>query len=440
MRVVVIGGGFAGLMAADRIARSGQQPVVLEARNRVGGRIWSQELLPGDPRTVVERGGEFVLDGYDVMRSVLKDLGLALADTTMSYYSREPRGASPTTAAEVAHCARLVEAAAASAAPTTSLADLITEDLPGLAADKPAAVEAYISRVTATHGVDSDVLAAASLADVTSSYDSRPTWRVAGGNQLLAIGLANRLGDAVHRNTPVRAIEHSLTGVRVLTDTGELTADAAIVTVPMAILRTLRFDPPLPARYQQAWQRAGLAHNAKLHLPLTAPADPSAVLSVPDRFWTWTATDDSGQVQPVLHAFGGTATALAALGVSHGPQTWAARAAALRPELALDLTGALLTTWNDDRWAGESYSAHTVSVEPGDDELIAQPTGRIYFAGEHTAGDWAGLMEGALRSGVRAADEVLALTARPANFHLSLIGAHLSLVRDDFPSVTPTYP
>ncbi|SRR5712691_2753825 len=101
MRVVVIGGGFAGLMAADRIARSGRQPVLLEARNRVGGRIWSQELIPGDPRTVVERGGEFVLDGYDVMRSVLKDLGLSLADTTMSYYSREPAAAPTTTADEL---------------------------------------------------------------------------------------------------------------------------------------------------------------------------------------------------------------------------------------------------------------------------------------------------------------------------------------------------
>ena len=411
MRVVIIGGGFAGLMAADRIARSGQQPVVLEARNRVGGRVWSQELIPGDARTVVERGGEFVLDGYDIMRSVLQDLGLALYDTGMSYYSRQPRGGAAVTISDVADCAGLVEAAAATAAPATSLADLIAQDLPGLATENPAAVEAYLSRVTATHGVDADVLAAAALADVTASYDSRPTWRVAGGNQLLAIGLANRLGDAVRLNTPVRVIEHSADGVRMLTDIGEVTADAAIVTVPMAILRTLRFDPPLPARYQAAFQRAGLAHNAKLHLPLTAPTDPSAVLSVPDRFWTWTATDASGQVQPVLHAFGGTATALAALGVSAGPQAWAARVAALRPELALDLTDALLTTWNDDPWAGESYSARTVSVEPGDDELIAQPAGRLHFAGEHTAGDWAGLMEGALRSGLRAADEVLALTA-----------------------------
>jgi monoamine oxidase len=411
MRVVVIGGGFAGLIAADRIARSGQQFVVLEARNRVGGRVWSTELIPGDPRTVVERGGEFVLDGYDVMRSVLKDLDLSLADTGMSYYSRHPRGGSPTTAIEVAHCARLIEAAAASVAPGTSLADLITQDLPGLAADKPAAIDAYISRVTATHGVDARILAAESLADVTSSYDSRPTWRVEGGNQRLATGLAARLGGNVHLSTPVRAIEHGTAGVRVLTDHGEVTGDAAIVAVPMAVLRTLRIDPPLPATYLAAWRRAGLARNAKLHLPLTAPAQPSAVLSVPGKFWTWTATDGGGQVQPVLHAFGGTADGLAALAVSHGPQTWADRAAELRPDLAVDRTGALLTTWNDDPWAGESYSARTVSVEPGDDDLIAQPSGRLHFAGEHTAGDWAGLMEGALRSGLRAADEVLALTA-----------------------------
>ena len=68
----------------------------------------------------------------------------------------------------------------------------------------------------------------------------------------------------------------------------------------------------------------------------------------------------------------------------------------------------MLTTWNDDPWARESYSALTVTMADGDDDLISAPLGRVHFAGEHTAGAWAGLMEGALRSGARAASEVLA--------------------------------
>jgi monoamine oxidase len=157
--------------------------------------------------------------------------------------------------------------------------------------------------------------------------------------------------------------------VRVLTDDGEVGGDAVIVAVPMAVLRHLPFSPPVPGRYLAAWQRAGLAHNAKLHVPLARPAAAAAVQSGPGRFWTWTAADQTGQVQPVLHAFSGTEAGLAALAVSEGPAGWASRAAALRPELALD---------------------------------------RIHFAGEHTAGGWAGLMEGALRSGARAAAAVLA--------------------------------
>ena len=101
MRVGVAGVGFAGLVAAWQLTRGGCDVVVLEARDRVGGRVWSQELIPGDPRTVIERGAEFVLDGYGVLRETLSELGLELADTVMSYYEREPRGGGPATAAQV---------------------------------------------------------------------------------------------------------------------------------------------------------------------------------------------------------------------------------------------------------------------------------------------------------------------------------------------------
>ncbi len=414
MRVVVAGAGFAGLMAAYRVVQAGHEVVVLEARDRVGGRVWSQELVPGDPRTVVERGAEFVLDGYHVMRAVVAGLGLGLADTAMSYYQREYR-AGPVatgqatdqpTGQDVARCAAAVAAAAATAPPGTSLADVVAgwEQSPALAA--------YLSRVEVTNGVGAGVLAAAAVGDVTEGFERRPSWRVAGGNQQVARGLASGLGASVRLNSPVRSIEHVGAGVRVLTDDGEATGDAAIVAVPMAVLRGLSFSPPVPDAARRAWQRAGLAHNAKLHVPLTAAAVPSAVQSVPGKFWTWTAAGATGQVQPVVHAFGGTEEGLAALAVSGGPAAWASRVAALRRELAMDTGRALLTTWNDDPWAGESYSALTVAAADGDDEMLAAPAGRVHFAGEHTAGDWAGLMEGALRSGERAAREVLAATLR----------------------------
>jgi monoamine oxidase len=377
--------------------------LVLEARDRVGGRVWSQELVPGDARTVVERGAEFVLDGYDLMRTLAREFGLQLAEMAMSYYEREPRGGAPTTHQEMARCAEVVAGAAASARPGTSLAEVVAGW-----AGSPAALAAYVSRIEVTHGVTARDLAAAAVTDVTGGFSRRPCWRVAGGNQQVARHLAGRLGTSVRLRSAVRSVEHDQDGVRVLTDDGEVTGDAVILAVPMAVLRALSFSPEVPRIYRSAWQRAGLAHNAKLHMPLTRPAAPSAVQSVPDRFWTWTAADGSGQVQPVLHAFGGTEEGLAALAAAEGPATWASRAAALRPELSADPSRAMLTTWNDDPRAGESYSALTVAVADGDDDLIAAQLGRVHFAGEHTAGAWAGLMEGALRSGARAASEVLA--------------------------------
>jgi monoamine oxidase len=80
---------------------------------------------------------------------------------------------------------------------------------------------------------------------------------------------------------------------------------------------------------------------------------------------------------------------------------------ALRDDLDLDPATAVVTTWHDDPWARGAYSADGLAAQPGDGELVAAPVGRIFVAGEHTAGEWSGLMEGALRSGSRAAREVL---------------------------------
>ena len=112
----------------------------------------------------------------------------------------------------------------------------------------------------------------------------------------------------------------------------------------------------------------------------------------------------------MVHCFSGSAAALAGLDVARGASTWLDAVGALRPDLALASEGALLSTWDDDPWATFAYSGLGAASRPDDAEIIGAPIGRVHFAGEHTAGEWAGLMEGALRSGLRAADEVHAST------------------------------
>ena len=105
--VIVIGAGFAGLAAATELADRGVDVLVLEARDRVGGRVWSDRA----GGAVIERGAEFVLDGYEVLREHAARFGLELTDTGMSYYVREPRGVE-CTAEELQAAGRAVARAA----------------------------------------------------------------------------------------------------------------------------------------------------------------------------------------------------------------------------------------------------------------------------------------------------------------------------------------
>jgi monoamine oxidase len=128
-------------------------------------------------------------------------------------------------------------------------------------------------------------------------------------------------------------------------------------------------------------------------------------MSVPERYWTWTATGDGGDAQPVVSAFAGSAPALVALQTAAGPTRWLDSLERLRPDLDLDTGGAVLSTWDNDPWVRAAYST---SPPPELAAAVERPTGPLAFAGEHTAGEHAGLMEGAIRSGRRAARSLLA--------------------------------
>ena len=393
-RTIVIGAGFAGLAAATELADRGIDVLVLEARDRVGGRVWSERVDGPGGGAVIERGAEFVLEGYTELRRLARRHGLVLADTGMSYYVREPRGV-PVDAAAVQAAGGAV-ARAATAGDTRSVAELVDAlDLP------PAAAAAVLARVEISCAQGSERLGT-SVLDHVAAFEPLPSHRIAGGNQRLAVAMARQLGDRVRLGAPVRGVEAGT----VRTDDDDLLADHVIVTLPLPVMRTLPFTPALPGWKLDALARVGFGHAAKLHVPLAAPAPTSAVMSVPDRYWCWTASERDGMVVPVLNCFAGSPRALDALGVDDGPRVWLDRVAGLRPDLDIARDAAVLTTWSDDEWTRGAYRADGLDAQPGDDDRLAEPVGTIHFAGEHTAGAWSGLMEGALRSGLRAAAEV----------------------------------
>jgi monoamine oxidase len=398
-RVVVIGAGFAGLAAADAVRAGGAEVTVLEARDRVGGRVWS---VPFGEGAVVERGAEFILPGYQEMEALAARFGIPLVLKGTPYGRRVPvrEEAVSQTALEGAF-----DRLAGGRTPDgTSAADAI--DALGL---DPGLSKVIKTRVAISNGHPADDLEASVLDEGASTFGDFDNHTLEGGNMRLAEALAAELGGALHLSSPVRRVRWSEGGVNVATDDDEIEADVVVVSIPTVPLAEIEFDPPLEGATAEALRGVTYGQNSKLFLRLRSPAPPSAIMSVAGHFWSYTQLGADGEPAPFLVGYTGTRSAIDALGGSDGVERWAAALIALREDLDLDPESddAMLSSWHDDPWVRGSYSARSLSSPLRDDDL-ASPIGPLFFAGEHTAGEWHGLMEGALRSGRRAAEQVLA--------------------------------
>jgi monoamine oxidase len=391
-RVVVIGAGFAGLAAAATIERRGGEACVLEARDRLGGRVHSREI-PG--AGVVELGAEFILPGHETVRRFAAGQGLELYEKGTLYGDRESRGGPPVTREEISAALGRIADAASDDEP-------LPETLTRLAVGEGASA-AITSRIEVSTAYPAADQPSSILADGAAQFGTFPSHGIAGGNQRLAASIAAGLREPVRLGTPVERVAYGPHGVTIDAGGAEIQADAAVIAVPAAVLDRIVFDPPLPDWKAGAVGSVRHGHAAKLFLRLARPAPPSATLSVPGRFWTYTQLAPAGGPLPVACSFAGSPAAVERLDV----QTWVDAVRALRPDLELDETAEPVhSTWADDPWALAAYSARSLAHPPHDAELAA-PVEPLHFAGEYTAGEYHALMEGALRSGVRAAEEAV---------------------------------
>ncbi len=391
LRVAVVGAGFAGLAAADALIASGIEVVVLEARDRVGGRVWSRELGNG---AVVEMGAEFILPGNDSMLAIVERFGLGLWDKGMLYGDREPRGGRGLAAGAMHTALELIGEALADVAAGTSAAAL----LDGLPLD-PGASEAIRARLEVSAAATADRVAASALAGLAAhSDDICPS--VAGGNQRVAHALAAGLGSALHLGSPVERIAWTEDGAVVSAAAAEITVDRVVLAVPASVVDRIAFDPPLPGQLRAAYDAVGYGNAAKLFVPLagergrapscpcpsgTGPGRrrarkgyrPSSALS-PDprrRSSGWVCRRDRRRGSHRSRGFGPTS-----LSCSTTPCSWSG------------------TTIPGSR---PPYSCEA----PGSSAFA--PVGPFHACGEHTCDGNAALMDGALASGQRVAAEIL---------------------------------
>jgi monoamine oxidase len=440
-RVVVVGAGLAGLTTALDLRDAGWDVTVLEARDRVGGRVHTL-YAPFTAGLHAEAGGESIDDSHDRIQAMLKRFGLHTDKRppqkpydSRVYYGgkRMPvavfaaqrggqvlrdylrfdnalsalgNGIDPEHPERAAHAGRLDR---------RSLEDFVTaqhlvpeaEFLVRL--QNKAEYNAELSDISLLFVAQQSAAGSGGLADL--GLTGAETMRVAGGNSLLPRAMARALGSVVRTNEPVTRIDQHGAGVRVH-HRGQVT-DAAwvVLAAPLMPMRRVRFTPALPQSVEAVVRGLTLGHAAKVIREYAAPfwlAEGSSGFTLTDLPFSvgWAATDSQHDPRGgILTAFlTGNAAGYAA-GLSE-------RARRSRYQRELDLVypeGRPLLTprtatmvWAHERYTGGGYAVFRPGQMVPFWPVLRSGTGRIRFAGEHTE-SVAGYMESAVRSGHRVA-------------------------------------
>lgn len=388
MRVLVVGAGLSGLTAATHLQTAGFDVTVIEARDRVGGRVHSLRL---DNGAVVELGGEWIDSSQRAVRELASSLDLAMVDTKQDFVTRDLIGHPPIDPAEHSR----LSAWLFDAIETTGkerLDRMTISDLLAKVPDIGPAMTVLRSRLEGTFGVPLDQIAATDLDEEFGLVQASTYLRVSGGNDRLAKAMADlldvRLGVAVDR-----VIQGTSTAALMAGD-DRYEADRVVVATPLPIVAEDGFLVDAPESLSTALRGIGMGTAAKLVVATEAepPMFRRQEADVPG--WYWTGADETGAVRRAVTGFVGTKSGVEKLLVDP-----ISRLRHAVPETPI-IGEPVLVDWGAERWSRGCYSA----LGPGRRRLLAElqrPWGRVVFAGEHVNGT--GTIDGAIRSGQDAA-------------------------------------
>jgi monoamine oxidase len=429
--VVVVGAGASGLAAAYSLRKAGLSVIVFEARDRVGGRTWSEKVAGA----VIDHGGQWIGPAQTRVCELVDEFGI---DTFETYGAGESRrfikGVTGVTLellgdvfAEINAMATELPLGTPWAAPKALEWDSLTMHswLVGRIKD-PVALQLAMLVTSALFTAEAAELSflhvlayvrsAGSMQNLTEVVGGAQERRFVQGAQHLSERLAQKVGlENLRLGYPVRGLEQEGDIVRVLHDRGEMVCGRAIVAVPVYLADRIAFRPKLPAARAQLHQRLAPGATIKFHAVYPRP------------FWRDQGSNgrvmsDQGAISLTFDNSPRSGSPGVIVGFAEGDQ--ARRIAALSPDARRDVvlsdfrrffgdeaaTPLAFTeaNWSEEEWTRGCYGGN---FGPGGwtryGQALRQPFGRIHWAGTESAEIWMNYIDGAVRAGERAAREIV---------------------------------
>ena len=427
---------MAGLAAARELEDRGMRATIVEARDRVGGRVVT--IRDGfAARQHAEGGADLLESDHEAVCALAKRLRLTLTPILgrgFGYYGPDRSGR-----------VRRQEAFGGFASINEPLATLVRDyklaeqrwdsRVARSLADEsvaawlrricrgrdPKEAAQLLARFRGFRGLflaDPEQLSLLALVDFFAADPfggDNEMMRIPGGNDLLATRLAATLRAPILFRTILRRVRAQRRGVSVTVEMPQgrtvMTADALIITLPPPPLRRVQFNPEPPAEWRAAIRRIQMGPATRVLLQFERSfwrrrGLPSLFASDQPTGAVWDGNENQRGTHAILSllAGGGASAQLAGLAARQGPEAIARRLAWLGRPTRLLASRAI--QWEKDQWAGGGYVYFDRGFDPLLRDWLARPFGRVFFAGEHTSVRWQGYVNGAVESGQRAAAEV----------------------------------